>query len=91
MSRFGPELSIIASPLRELTNNKNTWVWLQHNTDAFELTKDKICKCTTSQFFNPHKTTYLEVNCSLIGIGCALLQNQEEKRNEQGQYLDINP
>ena len=46
--------------------------------------------CITVQFVDPHKTTYLEVNSSLIGIRWALLQNAEEKENKQGQYLDIN-
>ena len=49
-----------------------------------------ICKCTTLQFLDPCKTTYLEVTSSLINIGCTLHQNPEEKENEQGQYLDIN-
>ena len=91
MSRLNPELSIIAPPLRELTSNTNTWVWLQHHSDSFGLIKQKICKYTLLQFFDPHQPTYLEVDSSLIGIRCALLQNPEEKGNKQGQYLDINP
>ena len=54
MSRFDQELSIIAWPFRELTSSKNTWVWLQHHTDAFELIKCKIYKCTTLKLSN-HK------------------------------------
>ena len=77
--------------MRELTNSKNTWVWLQHHTDAFKLIKHNICKCNTLQFFDPYKATYLEVNSSLIGIRYSLLQNLEEKENEQDQYLDIKP
>ena len=46
MTRFNPDLNIIAQPLRELTSSKNVLVWLQHHTDTFELIKDKICKCT---------------------------------------------
>ena len=32
------------------------------------------------------QTTYLEIEPSLIGIRCSLVQNPEEKGNEQGQY-----
>ena len=91
LSRLDPELSIIAWPLRELTSSQNTLVWHQHHTDIFELTKQKICKCTALQFFDPCKTTHLEFNSSLIAITCTLLQNPDEKRNEHGQCLEINP
>ena len=76
--------------LEGTSKQKKHLVWFQHNTDTFESIKHKICKCTSLQFFDPHKTTYLEVDSSQIGIGCASLQNPEEKENEQGQYLDIN-
>ena len=90
MSRFDPELSIIAQPLRELTSSKNTWIWL--NTTLMLLSWSNIRFPSVSPFNSliyrkPHTWKSVLV---LLALG-VLLQNPEEKEYEQGQYLDINP
>ena len=50
-----------------------------------------IYKYTTLHFFDQFKNTYLEVDSSFIGIRSILLQNLEERGNEKGWSVDVNP
>ena len=74
LSRFTPELSHLRKPLKTLVKKDSGFVWTAEHDRAFAEVKLAVSKDCLLQFYNPQKPLYIECDASRQGIGCVLLQ-----------------
>ena len=74
MSPFIPKLSSHTDPLRKLLQKDSAWQWTETHESAFQNIKNAVHEKMTLSYYDPNKTTILEVDSSQTGIGVALLQ-----------------
>ena len=76
LSKFSPQLSIIAEPLRQLVHKDVEWNWLQVNNNAVAKLKEIICKTPVLKYFDATKEIALQYDASENGLSCALLMQE---------------
>ena len=74
LAKFIPNLSDLAAPLRELTNNDVHWCWLDRHNAVFLEIKDKIAHAPTLKYFDVKKPITVTCDASKFGLGAACLQ-----------------
>ena len=77
LARFCQILSDVVKPLRELTNKDVTFQWTDSHDKAFGKSKELIAHATVLWYFNPQLPVTLQVDASGVGVGGALLQNDQ--------------
>jgi len=77
LARFCPKLSDVVKPLRELTHKDVTFQWTDSHDKAFGESKELIAHAPVLCYFNPQLPVTLQVDASGVGIGGALLQNDQ--------------
>ena len=74
LSRFIPGLSQSRKPLQALIKKNSEYVWTTEHDKAFQNLKDMVSEDCLIQFYNPHKPLFIECDASKQGIGCVMLQ-----------------
>ena len=81
LSRFIPGLSQLRKPLQALIKKnsalikKNSeYVWTDVHDREFQELKDRVSEDCLIQFYDPHKLLFIECDASKQGIGCVMLQ-----------------
>ena len=74
MAPYIPLLTHHSAVLRELLRKDVEYTWLQSHDEAFQMIKSLICKATTLAYFDPNKSSTLQVDSSLKGLGVVLMQ-----------------
>ena len=74
VSKFIPNLSTVAAPLRDLIKKDSEWVWDENGKKCFERLKTLISEQSVLKFYDMSKNTTLQVDASQHGLGAALMQ-----------------
>ena len=77
LARFCPKLSDVVTPLRELTHKDVPFQWTDSHYKAFIESKELIAHAPVLCYFNPQLPVTLQVDASGVGVGGALLQNDQ--------------
>ncbi|XP_071842713.1 uncharacterized protein [Apostichopus japonicus] len=77
MAPFIPDLSNHTASLRELLKKDVTFKWTNVHDQNFQKIKDLISEEVTLAYFDPNKESVIEVDASLKGVGCALIQDKK--------------
>ena len=70
-------MSDVVKPLRELTHKDVTFQWTDSRDKAFVESKELIAHAPVLCYFNPQLPVTLQVDASGVGVGGALLQNDQ--------------
>ena len=77
LSKFSARLSEIALPIRELAQHKVAFNWGPEHQAAFKLVKNEIITTSILAYNDPKKTTVLQTDASINGLGAYLLQDDK--------------
>ena len=77
LSKFSARLSELALPIRELAKEKVIFNWGPEHQAAFKLVKKEIVVAPILVYYDPKKTTVLQTDASINGIGTYLLQDEK--------------
>ena len=77
LSKYCPNLSSIAAPLRDLMKKDVVWSWDSNHQQAWLAVKGLIKANVELKLFDPTKPVVVTVDASQRGIGAALLQQGE--------------
>ena len=77
MSKFSGRLSELAPPIRELAKDKVPFNWGPEHQAAFKLVKNEIITTQILAYYDPKKTTVLQTDTSINGLGACLLQDEK--------------
>ena len=77
LSKFSPRLSELALPIRELAKDKVAFNWGPEHQAAFKLVKTEIAAAHILANYDPKKTTVLQTNASINGLGVCLPQDEK--------------
>lgn len=76
-SRFIPNFSTLAAPLRQLTCKSVPWTWTDLHQNAFERLQHVLTSDLVTAHFDPSAPTQLRVDASPVGLGAILTQTQD--------------
>ena len=76
LSKFSAHLSELAEPIRELSREKVPFNWGPEHQESFKLVKKEIATAPILPYYNPRKTTVLQTDMSIKGLGACLLQDE---------------
>ena len=74
LSKFSACLLELAEPIRELSKEKVPFNWEPEHEKSFKLVKKEIANAPILAYYNPRKTTVLQTDASIKGLGACLLQ-----------------
>ena len=87
LSKFSPNLSEKTTPLRELLNKQNQWVWGEPQERAFKEIKTALTSSPVLALFNPKCETVISADASSHGLGAVLLQKQSDGQPKPISYI----
>ena len=76
-SRFLPNFTTTAEPLRRLTRQDNEWQWGKEENEAFEALKKQLAKASMMAFYDKDAPTQVVTDASPVGLGAILMQEQQ--------------
>ena len=76
LSKFSAHLSELVEPIRELPKEKVPLNWGPEHQESFKLVKKEIAAAPILAYYNPRKTTVLQTDASIKGLGACLLQDE---------------
>ena len=79
-SRFLPDFSTTAEPLRRLTHHNAKFVWAAEQQAAFDKLKQQVTTAEALAYFDPAAATQVMADASPVGLGAVLLQTQDGVR-----------
>ena len=74
LSHFIPGLSQLRKPLQVLIKKNSEYVWTDVHDRVFHELKDKTSEDCLIWIYDPHKPLFIECDASKQGIGCVMLQ-----------------
>ena len=77
LSKFSARLSKLALPKRELAKDKVAFNWGPEHQAAFKLVKKEIAVVPILAYYDPKKTTVLQTDANINGLGACLLQDEK--------------
>ena len=77
LSKFSARLSELALPIRELAKEKVAFNWGPEHQATFKLVKKEIAAAPILAYYDPKKTTVLQTNASINGLGTCLIQDEK--------------
>ena len=80
-SRFIPNYSTVAEPLRRLTHKGQDFVWNDEQQKAFDSLKQSLSNKPAVRYFDVNKQTELVVDASPVGLGAILIQRDSSRSN----------
>ena len=78
-SRFIPNFSTIAAPLRQLTHKGAPFTWTKLHQNAFESLQRTLTSDSVMAHFDPSAPTQLRVDASPFGLGAILTQTHGDE------------
>ena len=78
-ARFIPDLSTVSAPLRQLTKNREPFVWDQEEQQSFDELKELLASAEILGFFYKNAQTKVIADASPVGLGAVLVQQQGEE------------
>ena len=75
LSKYIPNLSEIAAPLRKLTHKETAWCWFQQHQEAFDRLQSCLSSPPVLAYYNVKDPVTLTCDASGYGLGAACLQN----------------
>lgn len=75
LSKFIPDYSEIASPLRSLLKKDSEWLWDEVHDSAVRRLKDLVCEAPVLALYSPREPVLLSVDASSRALGAVLLQS----------------
>ena len=78
LSKFIPDLATLTYPLRQLTVQKQNFVWGVEQQAAFDKLKEHMTHPTTLGYFDVSDRTQLVADASPVGLGAVLIQINEQ-------------
>ncbi|MES9883587.1 MAG: RNase H-like domain-containing protein [Sedimenticola sp.] len=75
LTKFGPNLSELTAPLRDLLKQDVEFSWDSPQEEAFDKIKSVITQSPVLAFFDPKKPLTLQTDASKHGIGFTLMQD----------------
>ena len=75
LSKFSAHLSELAEPIWELSKEKVSFNLGPEHEESFELVKREIANAPILAYYNPRKSTVLQTDVSIKGLGACLLQD----------------
>ena len=77
LSKVSARLSELALPISELAKDKVAFNWGPEHQAAFKLVKKEIAATPVLAYYDPKKTTVLQTDASINGLGTCLLQDEK--------------
>ncbi|XP_060556789.1 uncharacterized protein K02A2.6-like [Ruditapes philippinarum] len=74
VSRFIPNYSTIAEPIRRLIKKNAKWAWQNEQDEAFNKLKSILSSDTVMTYFDPNKETQIITDASPVGVAAIMLQ-----------------
>lgn len=74
LSKFCPNFSEVARPLRDLTHIKQDFLWSEQHSKAFTQAKEVVSKAPCLRYLDVNAPVILQVDASEYAPGAALLQ-----------------
>ena len=76
-SKFTARLSELSLPIRELAKDKVAFNWGLEHQAAFKLVKNEIITAPILAYYDSKKTTVLQTDANINGLGACLLQDEK--------------
>jgi hypothetical protein len=73
-SRFLPNFSTVAAPLRKFTHKGPPFTWTKLHQNAFESLQKTLTSNSVMAHFDPSAPTELRVGASPVGLGAILTE-----------------
>ena len=77
LSKFSARLSELALPIRELAKDKVAFNWGPKHQAGFKLVKKEIAAAPILEYYDPKKTTVLQTDANINGLGTCLLHDEK--------------
>ena len=77
LSKFSAQLSELALPIWELAKDKVAFNWGLEHQSVFRLEKNEIITTPILTYYDPKKTTVLQTDANINGLGACLLQDEK--------------
>ena len=74
LSKFLPQLSTVAEPLRRLTDKDSAFDWLPQHEAAFSKIKTMITQTPILRYYDVNKDVSIECDSSDVGLGAVITQ-----------------
>ena len=75
--KFSARLSELTEPICELSKERVPFNWEPEHEEAFCLIKKEVTAAPILAYYNPNKSTVLQMDVSCKGLGTCLLQNEK--------------
>ena len=75
LSKFVPNMSSLAEPLRELVKHNTDFVWTPECRRALDDIRQAISHAATLRYFDPRERPIIQCDASMNGLGAVLTQN----------------
>ena len=81
LSQFDPKIADLTHNLRGLLKKTNEFIWDDSHTRDFKLIIQTLCNNEKLlHYYRPELDLFLETNASVVAIGMALMQSENNDR-----------
>ena len=87
LSKFCPQFSDRAKPIRDLLTTKNEWLWGEQQQKSFDLIKQHLSTSPILVLLEPGRETIVSLDASSYGLGAVLKQKQPSGETRPIAYI----